>query len=83
METVFDWISLALFCGIVTGFYDYISRGNTLKIASFVLFIALSTDCAAVNYFGNHKNYIVAACLTGTLCLVISAVIYRLRKLTR
>lgn len=72
METVYDWVTVAIFAGIIVLFMqrsmsdDVEPQGDSLW-----LYLAAGVGCAVANYFGNEDQHIVAVLLiVGTLAFI-------------
>ena len=59
METIYDWVTVALFAGLVTNFLAQSAREDGDDI-SFVHYLVPSAGCAGANWLGNH-GWTVAA----------------------
>jgi hypothetical protein len=53
MTTVYDWLTVALFAGLVTHFLSFSEKPEADDI-SFGHYLLLSVLCAAANWLGNH-----------------------------
>ena len=72
METVYDWVSLAIFAGLIVLFLQRLTSERTTKDASLLYYLAAGVGCAVANYFGNEgQNIIAIAILLATVCFVI------------
>jgi len=60
METVYDWVTLAIFAGLVVLFLQRSTSERAEKDASIFYYLAAGVGCAAANYFGNHNQHAVA-----------------------
>ncbi len=68
METVYDWITVAIFAGLVVLFLQRsMAEEPTDSIFSY---LGGALGCAAANYFGNSGNDIVA------ILIIIGTLIY-------
>jgi hypothetical protein len=71
METVYDWVSLAIFAGLVVLFLQRSTGERTEKDASLFYYLGAGVGCAAANYFGNHGQDVIAiAILIVTLAFI-------------
>lgn len=71
MQTVYDWVSLAIFAGLIVLFLQRSTSDRAEKDASLLLYLAAGVGCAVANYFGNHGQDIVAILLlAGTLAFI-------------
>ena len=72
MDTIYDWLSLAIFAGLIVLFLQRSTSDRGEKDASILFYLAAGIGCAAANYFGDHKQHLVAiALLVGTLAFII------------
>lgn len=63
MDTIYDWISLAIFAGLVVLFLQRSTSEHEGKDASLLYYLAAGAGCAVADYFGNHGQDIVAIVL--------------------
>lgn len=58
METVYDWVTVAIFAGLIVLFLQR-SSGEAEPKDSIWQYLAASIGCAVANYLGNNavKNY--------------------------
>jgi hypothetical protein len=64
METIYDWVALAIFAGLVVLFLQRSTNNNNGdKDASLLLYLAAGAGCAIADYFGNHGQTVVAILL--------------------
>jgi hypothetical protein len=71
MDTIYDWVSLAIFAGLIVLFLQRSTSDRGEKDASILFYLAAGIGCAAANYFGDHKQHLVAiALLAGTLAFI-------------
>jgi hypothetical protein len=82
METIYDWVSLGIFAGLVVLFLQRSTGDHAEKDASLLYYLAAGIGCGAANYFGDHDQDIVAILL---LIATVGGSIYFLKpfKLTR
>jgi hypothetical protein len=72
METVYDWVSLAIFAGLIVLFLQRSVGERAEKDASLLYYLAAGVGCAAANYFGNHGQDLLAILLlVATVGLII------------
>lgn len=72
METVYDWVSLAIFAGLIVLFLQRSTGDKVEKDASLLYYLAAGVGCAAANYFGNkHQDAIAIAILVATVGFII------------
>jgi hypothetical protein len=73
METVYDWVTVAIFAGIIVLFMqrsmaEEVERGGD----SLWLYLGAGVGCAVANYFGNQGQHIIAVLLiAGTLGFIL------------
>ena len=72
MDTIYDWVSLAIFAGLIVLFLQRSTSDRGEKDASILFYLAAGIGCAAGNYFGDHGQDIVAiAILVATVAFII------------
>ncbi len=72
MQTVYDWVSLGIFAGLVVLFLQRSTSETTEKDASLVYYLAAGVGCAAANYFGNHgQDAIAILVLVATIAVIM------------
>lgn len=69
METIFDWVSVAIFGGMVVLFLHRSTADEAPK-DHIVQYLPPSVGCAVANYCGNHQQEQLGA------ALIIGVVIY-------
>jgi hypothetical protein len=70
MQTVYDWITLAIFAGLVVLFLQRSSQEEPTD--SLWSYLGAGVGCAVANYFGNEGNHIVAiAIIVATVAFII------------
>lgn len=68
METIYDWLSLAIFAGLIVLFLERSMKPQDEYNDSLLLYLAAGIGCAVANYFGNEGHDVIAiALLIGTL----------------
>lgn len=78
MDTIFDWISILLFSGVVI---LYLQRSAAAEPTDTVWhYLPPAVGCASANYFGNHDWPALA---TGLVVLTIAYVYYVLKPFER
>ena len=82
METIFDWVSLAIFAGLIVLFLQRSTGEHAEKDASLLYYLGAGIGCAVANYFGNHDQPVIAVAL---LVATVAFIIYYLKpfKFTR
>jgi hypothetical protein len=65
LETIFDWISIAIFSGLIVLFL----QRSSLAVPRDHLwqYLAPSAGCAVANYFGNEGHWIIATLLIAAI----------------
>lgn len=72
METIFDWVSLAIFAGLIVLFLQRSTSERDEKDASLIYYLGAGIGCAVANYLGNHGQPLIAvALLVATLAFII------------
>ena len=71
METIYDWVSLAIFAGLIVLFLQRSTGDRTDKDAPLPYYLGAGVGCAAANYFGNKGEDLIAALLLlGTVAFI-------------
>jgi hypothetical protein len=72
MDTIYDWISLAIFAGLIVLFLQRSTTDRGEKDVSLLFYLGAGTGCAVANYFGNHHQPVIAiALLSATIAFII------------
>jgi hypothetical protein len=72
METIYDWVSLAIFAGLIVLFLQRSMTDRAEKDASLLYYLGAGVGCAVANYFGNSGQDLVAILLLGaTVAFII------------
>lgn len=72
MQTVYDWVTLAIFAGLIVLFLQRSTSDRGEKDASLLYYLGAGVGCAAANYLGNHGQDLVAiALLLATVAFII------------
>jgi hypothetical protein len=79
METIFDWVSLAIFAGLIVLFLQRSTSERGDKDASLLYYLGAGGGCAVANYFGNHGQPVIAVAL---LVATVAFIIYYLKPFT-
>lgn len=71
METIYDWVTVAIFAGLVVLFLQR-SSSESEPEDSIWQYLAASLGCAVANYLGNHKeipyhDFLAVALILATL----------------
>jgi hypothetical protein len=82
METVYDWVTLAIFAGLVVLFLQRSTGDQPEKDASLLYYLGAGVACAAANYFGNHGQDALAILLIAVAVGIILFVLkpFKLRS---
>jgi uncharacterized membrane protein YjjP (DUF1212 family) len=71
MSTVYDWVSLAIFAGLIVLFLQRSTSDRAEKDVSLFYYLGAGAACAVANYLGNHGQDIAAvALLVATLVFI-------------
>lgn len=71
METIYDWVSLGIFAGLIVLFLQRSTGDRTDKDASLLYYLGAGVGCAAANYFGNKGQDLIAILLiAGTIAFI-------------
>ena len=72
METVYDWVTLSIFAGLIVLFLQRSVSDRVEKDAPLLYYLAGGAGCAAANYFGNEGQHAIAiAILVATVAFII------------
>jgi len=72
MDTIYDWVSLAIFAGLVVLFLQRSTSEHSGKDASLLYYLGAGVGCGAANYFGNEgQNLVAILLLAATLAFII------------
>ena len=72
MESVYDWVSLAMFAGLIVLFLQRSTGESAEKDVSLIYYLGAGAACGVANYFGNHGQDILAiALLLATAAFII------------
>ena len=63
METIYDWVSLAIFAGLIVLFLQRSTGERAEKDVSLLYYLGAGVGCAVANYFGNNGQDIIAVLL--------------------
>lgn len=78
MQSVYDWVSLAIFAGLIVLFLQRSTSEHAEKDASLFYYLAAGVGCAMANYFGNRGQDIIAILL---LVATVGFIIYFLKPI--
>jgi uncharacterized membrane protein YjjP (DUF1212 family) len=72
MSTVYDWVSLAIFAGLIVLFLQRSTSDRAENDVSLFYYLGAGAACAVANYLGNHGQDIAAvALLVATLVFIL------------
>jgi hypothetical protein len=72
METVYDWVTVAIFAGLVVLFVQRSTAEETPREHdSLLLYLGAALGCAVANYVGNKGLHLLAVPLIGATVLFI------------
>lgn len=60
MQSIYDWLSLAIFAGLIVLFLQRSTSERADKDVSLLYYLAAGVGCAVANYFGNNGQDIIA-----------------------
>lgn len=63
MQTIYDWVTLAIFAGLIVLFLQRSTSDRSEKDASLLYYLGAGIGCAAANYLGNHGQNLAAIAL--------------------
>jgi hypothetical protein len=63
METIYDWVSLALFAGLIVLFLQRSTSDRAQEDVSLVFYLGAGATCGAADYLGNHHQDVLAILL--------------------
>ena len=72
MDTIYDWVSLAIFAGLIVLFLQRSTSEHGGRDASLLYYLGAGVGCAVANYFGDQGQDIIAiALLAATVIFII------------
>lgn len=72
METIYDWVTLGIFAGLVVLFLQRSTVEVPDQKDSLGWYLAAGAGCATANYFGNKEQHAIALLvLAATIALII------------
>lgn len=80
MDTIYDWLSLAIFAGLIVLFLQRSTSERTENDASLLYYLGAGVGCAVANYFGNKGQDILAI---GLLAATVGFIAYFLKPFQR
>ena len=78
MQSVYDWVSLAIFAGLIVLFLQRSTSEHAETDVSLFYYLAAGVGCAMANYFGNRGQDIIAILL---LVATVGFIIYFLKPI--
>lgn len=81
METVYDWLTVMIFAGLIVLFLQR-STGDAEPRDSIWQYLAASVACAVANYVGNDKNGAISEAISDTgrhllaVAIIVGVLIY-------
>jgi len=76
METIYDWVSLAIFAGLIVLFLQRSTSDRPEKDVSLLYYLGAGVGCAVGDYAGNHGQDIVAILV---LAATVAFILYYLK----
>ena len=80
MDTIYDWVSLAIFAGLIVLFLQRSTSERADNDVSLLYYLGPGVGCAVANYFGNKGQDIVAILL---LVATVAFIAYFLKPFQR
>ena len=80
MDTVYDWVTLAIFAGLIVLFLQRATSDRADKDVSLFYYLGAGAGCAVANYLGNHGQGLLAWLL---LAATIAFIVYFLKPFQR
>lgn len=65
MDTVYDWVTLTIFAGLIVLFLQRATSDHAEKDVSLFYYLVAGVGCAVANYLGNHDQGLLAWLLLG------------------
>jgi hypothetical protein len=76
MDSIYDWVSLAMFAGLIVLFLQRSTSDDAEKDAPLYYYLGAGVACAVADYLGNHGNDLIAVAL---IVATIAFIIYYLK----
>ena len=80
MDTIYDWVSLAIFAGLIVLFLQRSTSERADNDVSLLYYLGAGAGCAVANYFGNKGQDVVAILL---LVATVTFIAYFLKPFQR
>lgn len=72
METIYDWVTLGIFAGLVVLFLQRSTADVPDEKDSLAWYLMAGAGCAVANYFGNEEQHVPALLvLAATIAFII------------
>jgi asparagine N-glycosylation enzyme membrane subunit Stt3 len=63
MSSIYDWVSLAIFAGLIVLFLQRSTGEQAEQDVSLIYYLGAGVACAVANYAGNHGQDVIAIVL--------------------
>lgn len=80
MDSVYDWVTLAVFAGLIVLFLQRATSERADEDVSLFYYLGAGVGCAVANYLGNHGQAVFAWLL---LAATVAFIIYFLKPFQR
>ncbi len=80
MDSIYDWVSLAIFAGLIVLFLQRATSERAEKDVSLLYYLGAGVGCAVANYLGNHGQDLAAVAL---LAATIGFIVYFIKPFQR
>jgi ABC-type Mn2+/Zn2+ transport system permease subunit len=80
MTTIYDWLSLAIFAGLIVLFLQRSTSEGSDTDVSLLYYLGAGVGCAVANYLGNSGQDIIAVLL---LVATVAFIFYFLKPFQR
>lgn len=80
MDTIYDWVSLAIFAGLIVLFLQRSTSERAENDVSLLYYLGAGVGCAVANYFGNKGQDVIAILL---LVATVAFIAYFLKPFQR
>jgi hypothetical protein len=80
MDTMYDWLSLAIFAGLIVLFLQRSTSDRADNDVSLLYYLGAGVGCAVANYFGNKGQDVIAILL---LIATVGFIAYFLKPFQR
>ena len=71
METIYDWVSLAIFAGLIVLFLQRSTSDRGEKDVSLLYYLGAGVGCAIADYAGNHGQDVAILLLAATVAFIL------------